>query len=191
MKCNINNVYYIAGFQGNDCEENIDDCASDPCQNEGKCVDGVGTYHCICPAGFNGTNCPHNIDECANVDCKNNATCIDQINGFYCACQNGFTGNKCEVNIDECASNPCRNQARFVFMYFKVEFCYWNCFQITFPRQSVLFKSVVIGQYTTSDFNEKYKHISCFQCSKNSEEKYILPQHYIWFKGLQRVLSNF
>ena len=96
MRCNINNVYYIAGFQGNDCEENIDDCASDPCQNEGKCVDGVGTYHCVCPAGFNGTNCQHNIDECANVDCMNNATCIDQINGFYCACRNGFTGNKCE-----------------------------------------------------------------------------------------------
>ena len=179
-------MYYIAGYQGNDCEENIDDCASDPCHNEGKCVDAVGTYHCVCLAGFNGTSCQHNIDECVNVDCKNNATCTDQINGFYCACQNGFTGNKCEVNIDECASNPCRNQARFVFIYFKVEFCCWNCFQLTFPR----FKSVVIShEYTI--YQILRKNISCFQCSKNSKEKYILLQYYIWFNGLQRVLSNF
>ena len=184
-------MYYITGYQGNDCEENIDDCASDPCQNEGKCVDGVGTYHCICPAGFNGTNCEHNIDECVNVDCKNNATCIDQINGFYCACRNGFTGNKCEVNIDECASNPCKNQARFVCIYFKVKFCYWNCFQLTFPGHSALFKGVVISQSTICQFLTKNKKNSCFQCCKSSEEKYILPKYCIRFNGLQRILSNF
>ena len=172
-------MYYIAGYQGNDCEENIDDCASDPCKNEGKCVDGAGTYGCICPAGFNGTNCEHNIDECVNVDCKNNATCIDQINGFYCACRNGFTGNKCEVNIDECASNPCKSQARFVCIYFKVKFCYWNCFQRTFPGHSALFKGVVFSQSTICQFLTTNKKNSCFQCSKSSKEKNILAQYYI------------
>nr|BAO49753.1 C-type lectin [Ruditapes philippinarum] len=34
-----------------------DDCASNPCQNGGMCVDGVNEYTCTCPSGFTGTNC--------------------------------------------------------------------------------------------------------------------------------------
>ena len=28
-----------------------------PCNNGGKCVDGIASYECICPKGFNGTDC--------------------------------------------------------------------------------------------------------------------------------------
>ncbi len=36
------------------CEINIDECLSDPCQNGGKCVDGIAGYVCECPKGFTG-----------------------------------------------------------------------------------------------------------------------------------------
>ena len=35
----------------------IDECNSNPCQNEATCHDHVNSYSCICAAGFNGTNC--------------------------------------------------------------------------------------------------------------------------------------
>lgn len=34
-----------------------DQCESGPCQNQGQCQDGLGSYTCICPQGFEGSNC--------------------------------------------------------------------------------------------------------------------------------------
>ena len=36
------------GFDGKFCEININECASNPCFNNGTCVDGVNRYHCVC-----------------------------------------------------------------------------------------------------------------------------------------------
>ena len=35
----------------------IDDCASNPCQNDGSCIDGINSYECICVDGWSGENC--------------------------------------------------------------------------------------------------------------------------------------
>ena len=35
----------------------IDECVSDPCQNNGTCVDLVNEFNCTCVLGFTGTNC--------------------------------------------------------------------------------------------------------------------------------------
>ena len=34
-----------------------DDCASNPCMNDGVCKDGPSNYTCICSAEYNGTHC--------------------------------------------------------------------------------------------------------------------------------------
>uniref|UniRef100_A0A8D2ETU3 Coagulation factor X n=1 Tax=Theropithecus gelada TaxID=9565 RepID=A0A8D2ETU3_THEGE len=34
-----------------------DQCETSPCQNEGKCRDGLGEYTCTCLEGFEGKNC--------------------------------------------------------------------------------------------------------------------------------------
>lgn len=44
-----------AGFTGQNCEENVDDCPGHGCQNGGTCVDGVNTYNCRCPPEWTGT----------------------------------------------------------------------------------------------------------------------------------------
>ena len=35
----------------------IDDCKETPCDNGGKCVDGIASYKCVCPIGFQGIDC--------------------------------------------------------------------------------------------------------------------------------------
>merc|ERR1711871_307704 len=41
---------------GTDCA-NVDDCASNPCQNGGTCQDGVNSFTCTCAAGYSGDRC--------------------------------------------------------------------------------------------------------------------------------------
>ena len=38
-----------------------DECADDPCKNNGTCLDLVNGYDCICVAGFNDTNCTNGM----------------------------------------------------------------------------------------------------------------------------------
>ena len=35
-------------------ETNIDECTSDPCQNDGVCTDDVNCYTCSCADGYEG-----------------------------------------------------------------------------------------------------------------------------------------
>ncbi|XP_077869119.1 sushi, von Willebrand factor type A, EGF and pentraxin domain-containing protein 1-like [Saccoglossus kowalevskii] len=128
-----------AGFQGDRCEININDCEPDPCRNGATCDDIVNGYKCDCPQG---THCETDIDDCIGEPCENGGSCMDKLNGYdcicpddydgvkckihigYCSpscgvngacvgtecwCSDGYTGPGCEHNIDECLSNPCYN----------------------------------------------------------------------------------
>lgn len=35
----------------------IDDCASNPCENGGTCVDGIQSWRCVCVPGYIGQTC--------------------------------------------------------------------------------------------------------------------------------------
>lgn len=37
----------------------ISECASNPCQNGGTCVEGVNQYKCTCPQNWSGSHCQH------------------------------------------------------------------------------------------------------------------------------------
>ena len=39
----------------------IDECLSNPCQNDGTCQDGDASYNCTCASGYHGTNCEAGI----------------------------------------------------------------------------------------------------------------------------------
>lgn len=45
------------GFYGDNCENNIDDCDDNACDNNGTCIDGAASYDCDCPPGFTGKLC--------------------------------------------------------------------------------------------------------------------------------------
>ena len=43
------------GFKGDQCETNIDDCESSPCQHGSTCTDLIKDYQCHCFYGYDGT----------------------------------------------------------------------------------------------------------------------------------------
>ncbi|CAC5354905.1 unnamed protein product [Mytilus coruscus] len=45
------------GFYGDNCENNIDDCDDNACDNNGTCIDGAASYDCDCQPGFTGQLC--------------------------------------------------------------------------------------------------------------------------------------
>jgi len=73
----------LTHFAGELCEE-VDDCASEPCENGGQCesLGPLGIY-CQCREGYTGHSCEYDIDECvlSNV-CLNGGTCVNT-NGSY------------------------------------------------------------------------------------------------------------
>jgi len=107
-----------AGYDGFNCANDIDECASVPCQNKGKCTDSNNAallpdiYRCICAAGFSGDLCGANVDECASSPCLHGGTCTQGVNTYKCTCSAGFkdvpTGT-CFSELDECASDPCKH----------------------------------------------------------------------------------
>ncbi|KAG1930353.1 neurogenic locus notch protein [Pimephales promelas] len=95
------------GFEGTHCEIDSDDCVSRPCQNQGRCVDGVNSYSCFCKPGFSGQQCEEDINECASNPCQNRGVCQDLVNGFQCDCVPGYFGVLCNLDINECEASPC------------------------------------------------------------------------------------
>ena len=80
--CRINLSIPFVGFEGAQCDLDIDECLSDPCHNAAMCEDlPAAAYRCHCLPGYTGVNCEVDVDECADNSCQNNATCIDLVNG--------------------------------------------------------------------------------------------------------------
>lgn len=87
------------GFTGANCQVNIDDCASAPCQNAGTCQDGLNDYTCSCTLGYTGKNCSVRSDACGERPCQNGGTCFTHFTGPVCQCPKGFMGPSCEFTL--------------------------------------------------------------------------------------------
>ncbi|XP_064304639.1 protein eyes shut homolog [Phalacrocorax carbo] len=85
--CQYNQSGYVcdclAGFLGHNCEIDVNECSSRPCQNRGEF-------------------CEVQIDNCGSNSCDNGGTCTDYEDHFKCTCPTGFEGERCEVDIDAC-----------------------------------------------------------------------------------------
>lgn len=100
FKCNTEETTCICndGYEGDHCENNINECAEIICQNGGNGIDGINSYNCNCVAGYDGDLCENNIDECASITCQNGGSYIDGINDFYCHCLPDYDGDYCQYH---------------------------------------------------------------------------------------------
>ena len=115
------------------CNQDINECQTTMCQNNGTCVNTPGSFRCNCPPNFSGTFCEKRIDYCRSNTCQPNriVRCDNDyvLNTFKCICLDGYTGANCEIDVNECASQPCINgQCVDLVNSFKCE----NCTQLGF-----------------------------------------------------------
>jgi len=54
-------------------------CRSQPCHNDGACVDLPGNFRCDCPRGFTGLLCEADLNECATAPCVNYGLCVNEV----------------------------------------------------------------------------------------------------------------
>jgi hypothetical protein len=89
---------YLNSFYSlHSCNNLTDECASQPCQNGGSCVDGLGYYFCVCDhTRFSGVNCERIFEPCTSYQCYNNGTCVDDASQTFCLCSLGYTGPQCQ-----------------------------------------------------------------------------------------------
>ncbi|XP_062437636.1 protein crumbs homolog 1 [Rhea pennata] len=95
------------GFAGIHCDEDINECYMNPCQNGGICENFPGNYTCHCPSAdkegiyYGGWNCTEVLHGCTDQQCQNNGICIPHLkngqHGFSCICSPGYTGIHCET----------------------------------------------------------------------------------------------
>ncbi|XP_061505186.1 protein crumbs isoform X1 [Anopheles gambiae] len=107
-----------AGYESDDCSQNIDECLAANCANGATCVDGVASFACQCVEGYEGQLCEIEINECDSNPCHNGGVCQDLLAGFTCTCTEEYAGPQCDVfRLVTCENLPCRNGSRCVDGY--------------------------------------------------------------------------
>lgn len=78
---------------GADCEEDFNECESNPCQNNATCVDASNEFECLCSPGYLGTFCEIDMTVCNSTEetrCQNGGHCIEGLGmSFTCKCSTG------------------------------------------------------------------------------------------------------
>ncbi|XP_007237468.3 vitamin K-dependent protein S [Astyanax mexicanus] len=103
-------------------QEISNQCLPLPCHKEGyeRCIDGHGTYKCVCKPGWRGPRCEEDINECEDPDVRAgcNQKCYNLPGSFRCMCEDGYYlhDNIHCTDINECRLYPsiCEEPAKCV-----------------------------------------------------------------------------
>ena len=86
IECNVQDSMSDSSLGGN-CDIDVDECASDPCQNGATCAESLAdsalptdNYRCECTPGFVGENCDMD-DPCAAAAgaCASDSACLAEM----------------------------------------------------------------------------------------------------------------
>ncbi|XP_015419277.1 PREDICTED: fibulin-7 [Myotis davidii] len=92
----------------------ISECASQPCQHGGTCLEGVNQYTCICPPGRTGSRCQHQAQTAAPERQADDPAfsraprCAQVERTRHCSCEAGFQlsgtagGDSVCQDVNEC-----------------------------------------------------------------------------------------
>ena len=98
--------------EGLTCQEDVDECLSEPCLHGGTCEDTVAGYICWCPEAWGGRDCSVQLTGCQGHTCPLAATCIPTfqsgVHSYACRCPPGTHGPFCGQNttFSVVAGNP-------------------------------------------------------------------------------------
>lgn len=70
-------------FLGNNCEIEVNECLSQPCQNGGSCIDELDSFSCQCPHGITGisyTFHPYYVTQCGCIWPGKHCNCCNDCN---------------------------------------------------------------------------------------------------------------
>ncbi len=88
-------------FTGSSCQYDTRPCASNPCLNNGTCINVVNgtasSFECQCKNTFYGLSCENQIDICQNVTCNRHGYCYTEQNMAKCKCFTSYSGDTCEI----------------------------------------------------------------------------------------------
>ena len=107
------------GTQGSRCTApSVENCASKPCANGGRCTELSNDYTCECTPQFTGKQCTTDVDECA-ADVLNSCifgreTCVNTVGSYECECVAGLLGDACDVIPQDCSTHLCLNGGRCI-----------------------------------------------------------------------------
>uniref|UniRef100_A0A8C3NKF6 Slit guidance ligand 2 n=1 Tax=Geospiza parvula TaxID=87175 RepID=A0A8C3NKF6_GEOPR len=94
------------GFEGENCEVNVDDCEDNDCENNSTCVDGINNYTCLCPPEYTGRSIRESMDN-SRIPSRRFALLF-----YRCDCTPGYVGEHCDIDFDDCQDNKCKNGAQ-------------------------------------------------------------------------------
>ena len=107
-----------AGFSGTNCDADVDECGSSPCQNGGVCTDGSDAYTCACATYFSGDDCEteaivqctdgttlaHSPTTCATQTYE---SCAYDCDAGYVPSGSHVCGRDASMSGGSCAPRPC------------------------------------------------------------------------------------
>ncbi|XP_031554592.1 neurogenic locus protein delta-like [Actinia tenebrosa] len=93
------------GWQGENCDQDIDECFLNQCRGYAVCNNTIGNYSCACVKGWQGENCDQDVDECLTNPCLNEGTCVNVDGNYICSCKGSWKGRHCDQQELESRAN--------------------------------------------------------------------------------------
>ena len=118
----------VLRFPSSSSSYSISDCANNPCQNNGTCMDIINSnhssYYCSCRSGYYGDHCQSFDNQQCHNHCSPSSICKLEYHSLItgnqyplCICSASTFGNTCSIKNNRCQSNPCLNEGTCYVTY--------------------------------------------------------------------------